>query len=260
MSRKPTIVLVDADNTLWDTDAVFRDAQLLLLSLIEAQTQIACKAPDRLAFIRAYDQALAQKHHLHLRYPPQLLVRSVEAGLTGRGPEAASHQAIAGQLSLSVLVSQFAVDRIVAEYLQALSSTPRLLQGVAVGVRAAKAAGLRLFVMTEGRVEKQKALLELYELTGSFEGVWEMTKERSQFDRVVTRFAESQVVVIGDQPDRDIVPAKAAGCSTVLIPSRFKPTWQRDSDHETADHLATDFLDAVTWCIRADWEAAVEAR
>ena len=151
-----------------------------------------------------------------------MLVRSVEAGLAGLAPEVATQLAIAGQLSPSGLV----VDEIVADYLQALSSTPRLLEGVADGVRAAKAAGLRIFVMTEGRVEKQKALLELHGLTGSFEGVWEMAKERSQFDRVVTRFAESRVVVVGDQPDRDIVPAKAAGCSTVLIPSRFKPTWQ----------------------------------
>lgn len=256
MSRKPTVVLVDADNTLWDTDAVFREAQLLVLSLLEAQTQSTCKAPDRLAFIRAYDQALAQKHHLHLRYPPHLLVRSVEAGLAGLDPEVASQLAIAGQLSPSGLV----VDEIVADYLQALSSTPRLLEGVADGVRAAKVAGLRLFVMTEGRVEKQKALLELHGLTGAFEGVWEMTKERSQFNRVVTRFAESRVVVVGDQPDRDIVPAKAAGCSTVLIPSRFKPTWQTASDRGAADHLASDFLDAATWCIEADREEAVEAR
>lgn len=260
MSRKSTVVLVDADNTLWDTDAVFRDAQLLMLSLVETQTQSTCKASDRLAFIRAYDQALAQKHHLHLRYPPQLLVRSVEAGLAGLAPEAASQQAIAGQLSPRGLVNQVSVDEIVAEYQQALSSTPRLLQGVADGVRAAKAAGLRLFVMTEGRVEKQKALLELHGLTALFEGVWEMTKERSQFDRVVTRFAESRVVVIGDQPDRDIVPAKAAGCSTVLIPSRFRPTWQTASDRGAADHIATDFLDAATWCIEADREEAFEVR
>ena len=61
MSRKPTVVLVDADNTLWDTDAVFREAQLLVLSLVEAQTQSTCKAPDRLAFIRAYDPGFGAK-------------------------------------------------------------------------------------------------------------------------------------------------------------------------------------------------------
>jgi putative hydrolase of the HAD superfamily len=114
--------------------------------------------------------------------------------------------------------------------------------------------------MTEGRVEKQKALLELHGLTALFEGVWEMTKERSQFDRVVTRFAESPVVVIGDQPDRDIVPAKAAGCFTVLIPSRFRPTWQTASDRDAADYIATDFLDAATWCIEADREEAFEVQ
>ncbi|WP_175518571.1 HAD family hydrolase [Paracidovorax wautersii] len=260
MSRNPTVALVDADNTLWDTDAVFRDAQLLLLSLVEKQTQSKCTDADRLSFIRAYDQALAQRHHLHLRYPPQLLVRSVEAGLAGHSPEAASQQAIAGQLTLSVLVNQVAVDAIVAQYQRALSSNPQLLQGVVDGVCTAKAAGLRLFVMTEGRVERQKTLLDFHGLTESFDGVWEMTKEQSQFGRIVARFSESQVVVVGDQPDRDIVPAKAAGCSTVLVPSRFKPAWQKDGDHGAVDYLAMDFLDAVKWCIGIDRDESIAAQ
>lgn len=260
MSHQLTVVLVDADNTLWDTDAVFREAQLLVLARAEEATGRACAAVDRLEFIRSYDQALAQKHHLHLRYPAQLLVRSVEAGLAGTTPEIAARDAIAGRPPMGSSLDQDGVEAIVADYAQALTATPRLLSGVAEGVRAAKDAGLRLFVMTEGRIEKQKRILELHGLLGSFEGVWEMTKERSQFDRVVSRFAGSRIVVVGDQPDRDIVPAKAAGCWTVLVPSRFKPSWQTASDQGVADHLATDLLDAVKWCVETDSEEAVGVR
>lgn len=260
MSHEMTVVLVDADNTLWDTDAVFREAQLLLLARVEKGTGKTCAAVDRLAFVRSYDQALAQKHHLHLRYPAQLLVRSVEAGLTGTTAEVAAQRLISGHTQSGSLLDQVAVDAIVSDYVQALTCTPQLLGGVAEGVRAAKDAGLRLFVMTEGRIEKQKRLLELHSLLAAFEGVWEMTKERSQFDRVVSRFAGLRVVVVGDQPDRDIVPAKAAGCSTVLIPSRFKPSWQTENDHSSADHVATDFLDAIGWCMEADAERVVEVR
>lgn len=251
MSQELTVVLVDADNTLWDTDAVFRDAQLLVLARVEEATGRTCAAIDRLEFIRSYDQELAQKHHLHLRYPAQLLVRSVEAGLSGIAPEVAARDAIAGRTLTSDPMQPAVVESIVSDYMLALTRTPPLLGSVAEGVHAAKSAGLRLFVMTEGRIEKQKRLLELHSLLDSFESVWEMTKERSQFDRVVSRFAGARVVVIGDQPDRDIVPAKAAGCSAVLVPSRFKPSWQRTDDQGVADHLAADFLDAVKWCIAA---------
>ena len=78
MTHRELVIVTDADNTLWDTDAVFRDAQLLLLSRVESAVGAPCPEADRLLFVRRYDQALAQNHHLHLRYPPQLLVRSVE--------------------------------------------------------------------------------------------------------------------------------------------------------------------------------------
>lgn len=150
------------------------------------------------------------------------------------------------------------MEALVSDYMQALTRMPQLLGGVPEGVRAAKAAGLRLFVMTGARIKKQKRLLEQHGLLDSFENVSEMTKERSQFDRVVSRFAGTRVVVIGDQPDRDIVPAKSAGCSTALIPSRFKPSWHTAADQEVADHLASDLLDAVKCCVETGSEATVQ--
>jgi len=257
MSYESPVVLVDADNTLWDTDAVFREAQLLVLSRVEMAAGKTCAAVDRLGFVRSYDQALAEKHHLHLRYPAQLLIRSVEAGLAGITPEIASRDAIAGRPLSIIPLDQTVVDAILSDYMNALARTPQLLNGVAEGVRAAKTAGLRLFVMTEGRIEKQKRILELHGLLGSFEGVWEMTKERSQFDRMVSRFAGSRVIVVGDQLDRDIVPAKAAGCSTVLVPSRFVPAWQSTNTQGVADHIAADFIDAVKWCVETASEETV---
>ncbi|HRQ58629.1 MAG TPA: HAD family hydrolase [Azoarcus taiwanensis] len=245
------VVLADADNTLWDTDAVFREAQLLLLSQVEAARGVSCPEYDRLGYVRAYDQALAQSHHLHLRYPPQLLVRCLEAGLGGIPAQAAAKDAITGRRLVSKPLDEAGVMVIVADYLAALSQTPALLPGVAEGLRAAKTAGLRLYVMTEGRIEKQKRILELHNLQTFFEGVWALTKDRAQFDRVRTRFNSCHVVIIGDQPDRDIAPAKAAGCSTVLIPSRFKPSWHSPDDYGAADYVAADFNDAIQWCAKA---------
>ena len=71
------VLLADADNTLWDTDSVFAEAQLVLLDETERVTRTRCATDDRLAFVRAYDQALASRHHLHLKYPPQMLVAAL---------------------------------------------------------------------------------------------------------------------------------------------------------------------------------------
>jgi len=69
-----TAVFIDADNTLWDTDGVFADAQLALLKELEDHLGVQFPEPDRLAFVRAIDQGLAERHHEGLRYPPRFLI------------------------------------------------------------------------------------------------------------------------------------------------------------------------------------------
>jgi putative hydrolase of the HAD superfamily len=251
------VVVADADNTLWDTDAVFQNAQLLLLVRVESAVGRTCTEVDRLAFIRRYDQALAQAHHLHLRYPPQLLVRATEAGLAGISEHVAAENVIARDPATgSGLLDHARIDSIVSAYLLALAQIPDLLPGVSEGLCLARDAGMELYVMTEGRIEKQRHFLEVHRLQQFFDGVWEMTKEHAQFARVRTRFKDRRVMVIGDQPDRDTVPAKAAGCTGILVPSRFKPSWHATGE---PDYVAKDFLDAVHWCLRADCREAVNA-
>jgi putative hydrolase of the HAD superfamily len=249
MLTTPTVALIDADNTLWDTDAVFRKAQLALLSLVESVTHRRSPTSDRLQFVRDYDQALALAHHLHLRYPPQLLVRALEVGLDGVPADIAARDAIAGRLARTEFLADETVQSIVATFIDVLSDTPPLLPSVQEAISAALAAGFTLYVMTEGRIERQRKLMELHGLVGAFEGVWELTKTREQFARLLVRFPQSRVVVIGDQLDRDIVPSKAAGCVTVFVPSRFTPSWNEKGPQESADFVAPDLLEAMTWCI-----------
>ena len=52
-------IYTDADNTLWDTDAVFREAQLGLLNDVENLSERSLSRSDRLEFLREYDQAIA---------------------------------------------------------------------------------------------------------------------------------------------------------------------------------------------------------
>lgn len=246
-----TVALIDADNTLWDTDTVFRAAQLSLLAHVESQVGRTCPTTDRLAFVRTYDQALAQAHHLHLRYPPQLLVRALEAGFEEVPAETAAEGAIAGRLWRSQQVSGDALEAIVTEFIGALGKLPSLLPKVYEALTFAHGAGLTLYVITEGRVERQRKLVELHDLQGFFAGVWELTKNEQQFARLMTRFSGEQVIVVGDQYDRDIVPAKAAGCLTVFVPSNFVPSWNKSATHQEADLVATDLFQAMTWCIAA---------
>jgi len=43
-----TVVFLDADNTLWDTDGVYEQAQLALLTHVEDRLKTRLHDPDRL--------------------------------------------------------------------------------------------------------------------------------------------------------------------------------------------------------------------
>lgn len=242
-----SVVLTDADNTLWDTNAVFIDAQLFLLSRLEQLIGIRCSAADRLGFVRAFDQALAERHHLHLRYPAQMLTVAVAEGLRGNTPEIIAASVISG-----LKTSTLPADQIFAAttaYQEALKKLPSLLPGVPEGLHLAKEHKLSLYVMTEGRIELQRSRIVAHGLQTIFSDVWELKKTPAQFGRIRRRFAPTEVIVIGDQADRDIIPAHQADCTTVLVPGRFQPRWNNSSLNEVASYIASNYFDAITWVI-----------
>lgn len=240
------IVLCDADNTLWDTDSVFAEAQNTLLRNVETTLGLENPGGRRLDFIRQYDQALAVKHHLHFRYPPILLVFALADGLLGASPDVAAAAAMAGNRGAHTISIPHA-EHMVIDYVAALDQTPVLLPGVEAGLRSARVAKLSLYVLTEGRIERQRRIIQTHGIEWAFDGVLEMTKGPNQFRRLHERFAPALITVIGDQPDRDISPALSAGCSAILIPSRFRPQWHTPDSWTGATYVASDFKDAIDW-------------
>lgn len=245
---KHPIILSDADNTLWNTDVVFANAQTGLLKVVETATKKICMEGDRLAFVRRYDQALAAIHHAHLKYPPMLLVRTLVLALDGSDANTAADSVLKGKALPSIL-DQAAVDVAVQQYLAILSDIPPLLPTVMEGLVTLSAAGIPVYILTEGKVEKQKIILAHHSLKAHVAGIFEVAKNQAQFERLQQRFTPDEVVVIGDQPDRDIVPAKNAGCTAVLVPSRFRPYWHDSEQLNEADFIAPTFKEAVEWVL-----------
>jgi len=245
------VVLVDADNTLWDTNALFAAAQVTLLEFVERTTGRKCPVPDRLAFVRSYDQALASRHHLHLKYPVQMLVATLaDALISQASPVIAAESILQGRQSADHLSSKTRNDAISA-YVHGLSAATELLPRVRVGLQLAKDSGLPLFVITEGKLDLQRKALFAHHLEAYIENIWELTKTVAQFQRLVRRFQPAKLIVIGDQPDRDVVPAHQAGCTTILVRGKFRPGWQSERDECAADYIARNFVDAVEWLLQS---------
>lgn len=233
------LVFIDADNTLWDTDGVFAEAQLSLLAAVEKTTGLAGPVEDRLEFVRTFDQQLAQQHHLGLRYPPRLLVDALALGLQGMPYGEAVRQAwTRGDASG---VDRSVVAQIESDFIRDVSKQPALLAGVAEGLRELTSIGAVSVVFTEGSRKRILRSVESHKLNDFIDRIFEAPKTARMFERVRNLAREGQpIYVIGDQLSRDIQPAKDAGIPTIFIPGRFQPRWEALSK-TTADYNVSTF-------------------
>ncbi len=243
MSPPNATVFVDADNTLWDTDAVFANAQLKLLADVETATGYTTDATDRLAFVRAVDQAIAARHQAGLRYPPHLLARALGLALGGTPSEQAARYADTGH---AAKLPGDAEDAIEKAYFVALKQPPALRPGVLNGMTELYAAGCLLLIVTEAAQARVEATATAAGLAGHFTRVVEGQKRPELFTRAL-RLAGSprDAFMIGDQLDRDIAPAKQAGLRTIYFPGGFVPRWTPDEGKIGPDYRIADFGEAV---------------
>lgn len=240
----PATVFVDADNTLWDTDRVFAEAQLGLLSGVEAATGTPCPVSDRLGYVRAIDQAIAARHHAGLRYPAKLLIKATALALSGKGAVEAARASRLGTAPSPLPASSEEV--IEARYWRALKAVPALRTGVMAGLSALQDAGCAVLIVSEAARGKVETVIAATGLEGHFTRVIEGQK-RPELYRRVLRLARlpRRAFMIGDQLDRDIAPAKAAGLATIYFPGGFRPEWTPDAAEVGPEFTITDFSEAA---------------
>ena len=158
-----TVVFIDADNTLWDTDGVYADAQLALLKELEDRLGANVSDSDRLAFIRGIDQGLAERHHEGLRYPPRFLIKALALALTGSDKANAIRLAWAGGIESNRLSSE-SVQQAESRMVENLRRTPTLRPGVLSGLSELATEGFPLLVLTEGRQDRVRDIVRTHDL------------------------------------------------------------------------------------------------
>jgi putative hydrolase of the HAD superfamily len=149
-------LFTDADNTLWDTDAVFAAAQLEMLREMERRT--GHNAPDDedrgLAFLRNVDQRIAATHPEYLRYPPGLLAQGLAMALAGNNI-AEVVERITGPTA--EITGEF--EQVQAQFLESVRRIPPLRDGVQAGLLAISATQVPITIVTEERAERCRRIL-----------------------------------------------------------------------------------------------------
>jgi putative hydrolase of the HAD superfamily len=231
--------VTDADNTLWDTDAVFRAAQLELLADVEATLGLQGPNFDRLAFLREVDQSIAKGHHSGLKYPAELLTRGLGFRLRGMSVKDSARAALQGGL----VDALFDVAFPSARFANNLRKSPTLRAGVREGLEQLARVNAKVVVATEGSKERINRLLQELELQPHVDSCIEAPKTKSLFARLAKSARSRHLWMIGDQLDRDIVPSRAAGFSTIYFPGGFTPGWH-DATQEHEAMKTVDSYDA----------------
>lgn len=240
----PVTVFIDADNTLWDTDGVFAAAQIGMLTEVVEHLGAPYPEGDPLAFVRAVDQAIAERHQDGLRYPPFMLVRGLEKALSGLAADAASRAALRGRHEYRI--ASDAAEAIAARFHAALAATPALRMGVRDGLETMLRSGVRLLVISEASKRRVETTATAHGILHFFERVLEGRKSAALYRRMLAlTHAGGQAFMVGDQMNRDIEPAGAAGLETIYFPGGFKPRWATTRGQIEPDHVVGDFTEVA---------------
>jgi putative hydrolase of the HAD superfamily len=236
-ARKP-LVVSDADNTLWDTDSVYRKAQLALFDTVNKRLGLPPAPFDRLLYLRRLDEEIASHHPLRWRYPPRFLIAALAHALSReRSPNSTLPK------ETQTVLDEDTIAELEHRFLHALNADiPLLRESVLEGVSELYEIGAVIVLATEANADRCRALLEFHHLQRYITSVQSAVKTPTFFRSIANEYGglRGPRFMVGDQLDRDIAPAKAAGFVTVLFAGGFKPAVE-NNHHAKPDFVMTKY-------------------
>lgn len=193
------ILLVDADDTLWENESYFRQVFEQFLDLMEARGHVRSEALELL-------QRVERERCSQFGYGSRNFARSM--GETVRRLEGSTPDDLQQQIDLMV---QWILDHPVEPFPQVASTLEHL------------AARHRMLLVTKGAHEEQSDKIQRSGFRRWFESVEILAeKDVARYRDIVTRHALDPLItwMIGNSPKSDINMAMEAGLRSVFIPHR----------------------------------------
>jgi putative hydrolase of the HAD superfamily len=232
------VIIFDADNTLWDTDVVFRSAQMAMLKQL-APPALVMNANEQIDQLRALDQAIGRRvgvaeYDFHLLAIAETFVLWHEAA-----PEAAAEQALSSGAAGLDPPAVAAARRATREFRERLSDIPPLFPDTRSVLKALRvdtgdpSNTIAVVVFSEGDERRLRTVLAVHRLEEEqlIDGVIIATKSTPAMERArrigLERLPPLPVgqgpltVVVGDSLRREIRFGKRIGALTVYKPSRY---------------------------------------
>src|SRR4029077_5170555 len=221
----------DADNTLWDTNAVFSEAQINLLSVF-AEVGLLKDPEAELDTLRKIDRELSRVTG-HFEYDCASLAIAVGHYYSGIiNVEQAADFALKQIESVSASV----IEQSCVAFARTLKKIPPLFTDTEEVLRVLTSnrslqQSIVLILFTDGERSRIERILETYRLGEStFDEVVIGRKTVESFKEVrmlalqkleSVEDSDAKILMIGDSLKRDIGPSKQAGFTTIYKPAGF---------------------------------------
>jgi putative hydrolase of the HAD superfamily len=257
-SAQGLLLVLDGDNTLWDTNSVFVTAQLGLLDVLHRAG--LCGAPTtEVAFVRRVDALLAARLQT-FEYDPRdlasVLVRHFTAEEVPR-IETSIELAIAERRAPAEAAAL--VETAAAAFRTGLEAIPALFPTVAETLQGLRHrwppdGRLAIALFTEGERGRVERVIAAHRdvLTGVFDDIIFAPKDSRAFSDVRQRLlarlppamhAAHRAIMVGDALTRDIGPANEAGYTTVYRPAAFRGNEQPRTEAERPTYVIGEFAE-----------------
>jgi putative hydrolase of the HAD superfamily len=264
----PSAVVVDADNTLWDTNAVFEDARRRMLSvLVDGPFGNRTGGVD--GEYRAVFRQLAGRLSLITgQNDLAVLARGMAVFLSDQGPtseekrvEWAAQRVQNRRIPEDDSAAEACIQAAAESFQAALRTPPPLLDGAELLLRnirdwtTAHPEHRWSVLFSEGAPDRWQFAFEAHEIErgdqfdsivlrektpAAFGAVWEGIE-----DALASPADESHVVTIGDSLKRDIQPANNLGWTTIYCPGDFKGHETPATESEAPDYTVSSLHEAL---------------
>jgi FMN phosphatase YigB (HAD superfamily) len=238
------IAIFDGDNTLWDTNAVFTEAQKNILRGLKEAGFEADPEGD-FAPLRKVDDLLIKyfgKREYDITHLPLCLMRHF------KGEPVEDVNQVAKIVANSKAAELTLAKTLGAEFNASLKRLPNLFPDVIESLSSIRHAGRTVMVLySEGLEARLKRICDHYDMSIYFYDIvlgdksledWAETKNKAIkiFKRVFPRARKQPgIYVIGDLLERDIRPGNLIGAKTIYKPGGYKGVeTPQDKEHTPA--------------------------
>jgi putative hydrolase of the HAD superfamily len=237
------LIVFDADNTLWDTNAVFREAQVNLLQVF-AEAGLLESPEAELDTLRKIDRALVRVTG-QFEYDFASLAVAVRHYYSGVND---AEQAAEFALKQIDSVDTSLIEQSCAAFTQTLEKIPPLFTDTEEVLRILTRSrslqrSIVLILFTDGQPARIERILAAYGLgEPTFDEVVIGRKTVESFEMVrklglkkLESVNGAEALMIGDSLKRDIGPSKQAGFTTIYKPADFLGSETPSQHYESPD-------------------------